>query len=75
MIYIVKPTFLAILVVVGLKGVYIAPRAPPRPQEKRAYGKEDLIEKFLRWGLPVSQVCCMRPTLTAMPLTPLNVPR
>ena len=30
MIYIVKPTFLAILVVVGLKGVYIAPRAPPR---------------------------------------------
>lgn len=44
------------MVAMSFKGVYWSPSPPPRTDEQKKYGKEDLIDRLVKWRVPIAQV-------------------
>lgn len=51
-----KVPLLAVMVAMSFKGVYWSPSPPPRTDEQKKYGKEDLIDRLVKWRVPIAQV-------------------
>ena len=52
----VKVPLIISMVVASFKGVYWSPTPPPRVEEQKKYGREDIIDRLIRFRVPVAKV-------------------
>ena len=55
----VKVPLMISMVIASFKGVYWSPTPPPRVEEKKKYGREDILDRLIRLRVPVAKVCML----------------
>ncbi|KAM5546015.1 hypothetical protein V8D89_000141 [Ganoderma adspersum] len=67
-----KVPLLVAMVAASFKGVYCSPTPPPRVEEQKKYGEEDIIDRFVRLRVPVAQ--CVTVFFASCEITSLLAP-